>query len=89
MLTVKIRMKDKETGIETHKTISALDYYTDFEQTSDGILYCVVTQNYKEMYETHWVEDGVSIYVENLAGKTIDKYYHSPKPTVQQRIKPL
>ncbi len=79
MLTVKV-FRNKSDGFSLDRTriISALEVSTDY-LTVEGVfdLWQVIVTDYKGASHIFDLVEGTRIYVENMAGKTVQVYQYS------------
>lgn len=80
MLTVKVMRRDNDgLSLDRTKTISAVQVETDYltEDVHFKTHFVLVT-DYKGTVHSFDLNEGTTIYVENLAGKTVQVYRYSP-----------
>lgn len=82
MLTVKVFRNKNEDGLSLgrERIISALEVATGYH-APDGNFngHYVIITDYKGHVHTFDLVYGTDIFVENLSGKTVQVYRHSPK----------
>lgn len=79
MLTVKIFRKNNDgLSLDRTRIISALEVCTDYN-TSEGLFknHYVMVTDYKGTVHSFDLIEGTRIYVENMAGKTVQVYQYS------------
>ncbi|CAH9014931.1 conserved hypothetical protein [Vibrio phage 501E54-1] len=79
MLTVKVvRRNNDGLSLDRTRTISALETETGYITEGEGFkTHFVLVTDYKGTVHSFDLKDGTRIYVENLAGKTVQVYKYS------------
>ncbi|AUR84889.1 hypothetical protein NVP1063O_222 [Vibrio phage 1.063.O._10N.261.45.C7] len=80
MLTVKVYRNSNEDGLSLDKTrtISALEVETGYHAPEGKFSnHYVLVTDYKGTVHSFDLNEGTRIYVENLAGKTVQVYQYS------------
>ena len=79
MLTIKVRVHHEDLNMFTWNTFSAVQHMTDFSMDHEGVI-----QEFMEIQdakgEWHRVDflPNVAVFVENLHGKTVEKFNYLP-----------
>lgn len=80
MLTVKVIRRDKDGfSLDRTKTLAAVQVETDY-LTEDAHFktHFVLVTDYKGTVHSFDLQEGTTIYVENLSGKTVEVHRYSP-----------
>ncbi len=81
MLTVKVVRRDNDGfSLDRTRTISAIETETGYiTEGGDFKTHFVLVTDYKGTVHSFDLNEGTNIYVENLSGKTVQVYRHSPE----------